>query len=242
MQLSYDLRRAIDAIRRGSGLVDFFHCVYCEALIRIWNPLILKSWSAEDEDRVADRLLGYKPDGFYIDIGCMSPAMGNNTYRFYRRGWKGIAVDANADLIAQFQHKRPRDISLHFGVGDKPDHLDFYSMFPDSLSTFSIERAEECKKEGFRVLSVARVEVKTLAWIYENYAAGQDVDFLSVDVEGYDYQVLAGNNWQLCRPRVICVESADDSVNRLLAAKGYSQVCRRMNTIWLDDSRAHNRS
>ena len=67
-----------------------------------------KSYSQEGEDLLVDRFLDCKPLGFYVDVGARRPKRFSNTYRLYRRGWRGLNIDANPGSMAPFRRIRPR--------------------------------------------------------------------------------------------------------------------------------------
>ena len=61
------------------------------------------SYSQTGEDQILSFLLREEQNGFYLDIGCNHPIKLSNSYNFYLRGWKGICVDANSELIKKFK-------------------------------------------------------------------------------------------------------------------------------------------
>ena len=107
------------------------------------------SYSQLDEDLVADRLLGRKDSGFYVDVGANDPSRLNNTMRFYQRGWRGISIEPNQECFSRLDKKRPLDINLNIGVSDTSGTLEFYRFFPDTLSTFSKSEADRYVKLGY---------------------------------------------------------------------------------------------
>lgn len=64
------------------------------------------TYAQAGEDVILDFLINYQPSGFYVDVGCNHPLRGSNTYRFYRKGWRGICVDANPAFASMFAKKR----------------------------------------------------------------------------------------------------------------------------------------
>ena len=75
------------------------------------------SYSQEGEDLIMEHFLFCKPTGFYVDVGAHHPKKYSNTYRLYRRGWRGINIDANPGSMVEFRRVRPRDINVEAGVG-----------------------------------------------------------------------------------------------------------------------------
>ena len=86
--------------------IELARVLVFEAARRTVLPEATASYAQTEEDIVLDALLGHKVSGFYVDVGCNDPVKMSNTYRFYLRGWRGIAIDANAEFARAFDHKR----------------------------------------------------------------------------------------------------------------------------------------
>ena len=201
----------------------------CEFLTRVWNPLIKNSYSGVQEDLIIDELMGHPAYGTYLDIGCMSPRIGSNTYRFYRKGWAGICVDANRKCIEEFMKVRPRDASWHCGVGACDAEMEFFHFFPCSLSTFDPDRRDEILGEGFELVSTEGIKIttiKNLLGMFPQVVSDDTNCFFSVDTEGYDFGVLVGNDWNRFRPKVVCVEEDSELVYEFMVDRGY-KLARR---------------
>lgn len=171
-----------------------------------WRPF-KRSFSQNQEDLVIDKLLGYKDKGFYVDVGAYDPDRMSNTRRFYLRGWRGINIEPNPQNFQKFLQERSRDINLNLGVSDIVGTLTFYQFFPSALSTFSQKDANFNQKQGFKLLREFPIQVDTLANILDKYTPEQEIDFFSVDTEGFDLKVLKGNDWERFGPKLVCVET-----------------------------------
>lgn len=192
------------------------------------------SYSQYGEDVIFDKLLGSKRHGFYVDVGAYDPIRFSNTARFYKRGWRGINIEPDLTQFERLKRARARDINLNIGIGSAQKKLTYYQMNPTTLSTFSRDAAEAYQKDGFTLVSTIQVPVRTLVGIFGDYYPKAGLDFLSIDVEGSELDVLQSNNWTLYRPRVLCVElsfsSSDNSLEvrrkktiiRFLESKGYT--------------------
>ncbi len=166
------------------------------------------------EDLVIDTLLGFKPAGFYVDVGAHDPHRFSNTKRFYRRGWHGINIEPNVTCHAKFVRVRTRDINLNIGAGDCSATLTFHHFLPATLSTFSEEQARQYATEGYVLKGRSEIQVDPLSAILSTHVAdGTKIDFFSIDTEGLDLAVLRGNDWERFRPYLVCVESAAHSAD-----------------------------
>jgi len=180
------------------------------------------SYSQMGEDLVIDKLVGWKERGFYVDVGANDPVRFNNTYRFYKRGWRGINLEPDLGRFEEIKKARLRDTNLNIGVGGKAGLMTLYRFMPDTLSTFSEKEAKEYQREGYILREKRKVRVEGMATIFAKHVGKRQIDFMSIDTEGFDEEVLASNDWKKYRPRIICVES--ENVGRILKNAGYELV------------------
>lgn len=193
------------------------------------------SYSQNGEDLVIHKLLNHKNKGFYVDIGAYDPNRFSNTKYFYKQGWCGINIEPNIQNYHKFLKARPRDINLNIGIGSKPGKKIFYKLFPDTLSTFSKKDAFVYKKIGFKIINKHRIEIQRLDNIISKYCQNKNIDFFSIDTEGFEMEVLKSNDWGGVKPPIICIESytfqTDRSpskerreINQFLVNLGYRKV------------------
>lgn len=167
---------------------------------------------------------GFRPmePGFYVDVGCCHPIQLSNTLWFYKAGWRGINIDPTPGVKAQFDRWRKRDINLELAISDSDGHLTFYTEGGRSsvYNTASAEQAKALVAQGLiRNLVEIQVPCATLAAVLQQHLpAGQAINFMSVDAEGHDLQVLQSNDWQRFRPEVLLVEAHTDSLEHLMAS------------------------
>jgi len=201
---------------------------------RFLRRLFDGSYSQYGEDLIIDKLLNNKSTGFYVDIGASHPIKFNNTYMFYVRGWNGINIDPNPTSKQAFDILRPRDINYTLGIANKTATMPFYMISDSMYSTFSKEEANESVLGGKTLDGVIDIKVKKLKDVLAKEKI-KEIDFMSVDTEGYDYEVLQSNDWSKYKPIVLCVEChADaDKINDFLAKKGYKRVFKETNSIFV---------
>ena len=195
---------------------------------------LYNSYSQNSEDILIDRLLGNKKTGFYVDVGAYDPSRLSNTKRFYKRGWSGINIETDPRKIIKFHKLRTRDLNLNVGIANKNGRLWYFEFEPDTLSTFSKQAAENYKRQGYKLVGTFKIPVLKLGGVLEKYSKSKRIDFISVDVEGYDLEVLKSNNWKMFKPRLICVEadeSSEKNIDKFLARIGYKMVCRNHNNL-----------
>ncbi|MCK5084575.1 MAG: FkbM family methyltransferase [Candidatus Pacebacteria bacterium] len=216
-----------------------------------FNDYAIKSYSQEGEDMILRRLFETKKNGFYIDVGAHHPKRFSNTYYFYKIGWRGINIDAMPGSMKLFNKIRPRDINLEEAVSDKIEKLTYHIFNEPALSGFSEELiTKRDGKNDYHVIDTIDLKAKTLSEILERYILNeQDIDFLNVDAEGFDYRVLAGNDWQKFHPKVILFEELNSVLldkyispsRKLLEINGYIPYAKTVNTVFFIDKNYYNK-
>ena len=183
-----------------------------------WDPWANHSWSQEGEDRILHRIFEQQSVGFYVDIGAHHPKRFSNTYFFYRRGWRGINIDAMPGSMKIFEKLRPRDINLECGISNSRGKLDYYIFNESALNGFSKKLSKERNNDDstYQINEIIKVEVLPLSMIL-NYQLPekQIIDFMSIDVEGLDYEVLISNDWSKYRPKYVLTEVLDSSLHEI---------------------------
>ncbi|SDA35567.1 methyltransferase, FkbM family [Methylobacterium sp. UNC378MF] len=163
------------------------------------------SYAQNFEDVMLWRAFQNTDAGFYIDIGAHDPTTDSVTRAFYERGWCGINVEPVENEFNLLSKERPRDKNLNVAVGRSPGSLPFYVFPGTGLSTLSQSNAQAHISQGHEVME-REMAVTTLADICEKYVT-KDVDFLKIDVEGGEQDVLFGADFRLCRPKIILIEA-----------------------------------
>ena len=173
-------------------------------------------YSQEGEDMLLERIFRDKKIGFYVDIGAHHPRRFSNTYIFYKRGWHGINIDALPGSIKVFQKLRPRDINVEIAISEKEQNLTYYMFNEPALNGFSKSISEDRQDQQFHIERTVTIPSFPLSKTLDKFLpSGQKIDFLSVDVEGLDLQVLASNDWNKYRPKVVLAEVIGANLNTI---------------------------
>lgn len=143
--------------------------------------------------------------GTYVDVGSHHPVLDSTTCAFYRRGWRGLNIDALDTHHHLFGRLRQGDVNVVCAVGDRPGTLPFYVLPGTGLSTLSETIAARHAKAGF-VVKTRELPIETMAALLDRHAI-TDIDFLKIDVEGAERAVLEGMDWRRWRPKVVIVEA-----------------------------------
>jgi FkbM family methyltransferase len=144
----------------------------------------------------------------FIDIGAHHPFYMSNTALFSLNGSTGINIEPDPVLYSQFNLDRPKDINLNIGIADKNGSADFYTISTPTLNTFSKETALAYEKEGdFKITSTQKININTVKEVISKYAKGVFPDFLNLDAEGIDEEILKSIDFNQNCPTVICLET-----------------------------------
>ncbi|WP_374653209.1 FkbM family methyltransferase [Dongia sp.] len=181
----------------------------------------IESYSSFGEDRLILKFLAKQPAGFYVDVGAHAPIDYSNTYALYRRGWRGLAIDPDPEAIAAFGKERPEDITLQVAVGSKPGKVTLHLFNDRSMNTVDdtlFEKTLDNPRKRHQGDIV--VERRTLANILARHVPpGRQVDFLNVDCEGADLDVLRSNDWARFHPRLVAVEDLELDLERVTESR-----------------------
>jgi FkbM family methyltransferase len=189
----------------------------------------------------------------YLDIGAHHPTKINNTYAFYKQGGSGVCIEPDPAQHTLLKRKRPKDLCLNIGVGPSEEtSAKFYVLRPSTLSTFSEKEAKRfTQSEGAILDKVLAVPMISLNTIFEQYFETPP-DFISIDVEGLEIQILQAADLYQYRPIVFCIETLSYSskgneeksknIITLMSSRGYMVYGDTyINTIFVDEERWRNR-
>lgn len=157
-------------------------------------------------------LQSFFPDvkkGIYVDVGAFDPDYDSVTKLFYMQGWHGVNIEPQPERYKLFQQKRKRDANVNVGIATKESTLTLRAYKSGGLATFSekvkheYELTPDADTEEYEEITVP---VRPLNKILAEQKVTH-IDFMKVDVEGFEYEVLASNDWMRYRPEVICIEA-----------------------------------
>lgn len=170
---------------------------------------LLYSQSGEDGilkgiffDKINSRLRGT-----YVDIGCFHPYKSSNTYFFYNMRWKGINIDVNPESIYLFEKHRPDDLNINIAIWESTKNMYFYRDSKNPGMSFISDKNDSALENNTGEYKITEVKALPLSDILSTYAdPGEEIDFMSIDVEGNELAVLKSNDWVKFRPKVLVVE------------------------------------
>ena len=165
-------------------------------------------------DALISRIFVSQKKGIYVDVGAQHPIRNNNTYLLHKKGWSGINIDLDKKNIDLFTIARKLDVNVNAAISSSFTKMDlFYYHDKSPINTLSKAVANF---QNSNVKEIRSVETKTLTSILENsrYKNCQ-IDFLSIDVEGLELDVLNGFDISLYKPKIVVIEYLDLSIKKL---------------------------
>jgi len=182
------------------------------------------------ENRLKAEFFGQSAAGFFVEVGANEPQRGSQTWQFEQAGWTGILVEPQPDLAERLRrtrraHVAPAACSSPANAGGT---VRLYLSGPHS----SLHR--DLAITGVIAHAAIDVPVRTLDDILEQAAAPAPIDFVSIDVEGHEVEVLSGFDLARWRPRLILIEDhvANLAKHRFLTRAGYRLIRRTGLNGW----------
>ena len=158
------------------------------------------------EDIFISRFFKNKLTGNYVDIGCYHPIKGSLTYNLFQKGWRGINVDLSKVSIDLFKLSRPKDINIQAAITDFDGETFYYENGAINQQN-SLKENSELKKIPIKAIKLSTI-------LKQNNLT--KIDFLNIDVEGFDFKVLSTLDFSEIKPTMICIEENNYNTQKIL--------------------------
>jgi FkbM family methyltransferase len=173
----------------------------------------------------------HKTDGFFTEVGANDPRAGSQTWFLEERGWRGILIEPLAEFHTVLKAARPRSQVFQVACGP-PGHAPTASLFVGENPEHS-SLQPNAVDAGTRYIQQETVCIMTLDEVLA--ATGNPkIDFVSIDVEGMQLEVLKGFNLERHRPKLLLVEDhlLNWQTHCYLTRHGYRLVKRTQLNNW----------
>ena len=158
------------------------------------------------EDIFISRFFKNKLTGNYVDIGCYHPIKSSLTYNLFKNGWSGINVDLSKVSIDLFKLSRPKDINIQAAITDFDGETFYYENGAINQQN-SLKENSELKKIPIKAIKLSTI-------LKQNNLT--KIDFLNIDVEGFDFKVLSTLDLSEIKPTMICIEENNYNTQKIL--------------------------
>lgn len=177
-------------------------------------------------------------NGIFVDVGGNDPIKGSNTYLLEQRGWTGIAIEPQEKLRKLWPESRKAEC-LNYVVGPENKTINFIEGSNDEHGLSGVEGYNKCQDNSKKI----SVEQKRLSDILKEKSINH-VDYLSIDVEGYEMNVLESIDFSTSDIRLISIENdigftsipligkkigselGNNKLRKFLQDKGYAYIGR----------------
>jgi FkbM family methyltransferase len=197
--------------------------------------MILNIHSPRLEDLIEKELIweffGRKNAGIFVEVGANDPHAGSQTWLLEQNGWRGVLVEPQAALCEKLRSARKNSQVFQVACSspERQGEAVFHIGQDDEHSTLETQIATD----GARFVATDRVKVTTLDKVLAE-AGVQSIDFLSLDVEGHEIEVMRGFDFAKYRPALILIEDNAKTLtkHRFLVQHGYKLAKRTSLNNW----------
>lgn len=182
-----------------------------------------KNYSQFKEDEFIINYFINKKKGKFVDLGAYHPMRYNNTYLLYKKGWVGTNIDLNQTSIDMFNIVRKKDKNICALLSSNKNEMKkvYYEH------NFSAVNTVNPTNKNIQILKIVQL-VKTRTF---NQLIKNQFDFLNIDLEGHDYQVLKTINLNKFKPKLICIEISKNKEKIFLYLKKNNYNFLKKNKI-----------
>lgn len=183
------------------------------------------------EKQLVWEFFGRKRDGFFVEVGANDPCSGSQTWLLEQNGWRGVLVEPQAALCEKLrcERKNSKVFQVACSRPEKEGEASLHIGAHCGISTLE----QQTDSHGAQFIGTERVKITTLDKVLSE-AGATTVDFLSLDVEGHEIEVMRGFDFKKYRPSLILIEDGVRTLDKHLFLKrqGYKLVKRTSLNNW----------
>lgn len=178
----------------------------------------------KSQDQLVYEYFGCRREGFFVEVGANDPHGGSQTWLLEQNGWTGLLVEPQEQFYRRLCERRPRAkvVRAACSAPGKTGIAELHIPEGDLNGFATLERNVD--DFGIRYARIERVELVTLDALLAQLG-NPKVDFVSVDTEGTELDVLMGFNLARHQPKLILLEDKCQSLakHRFLRAQDYNR-------------------
>lgn len=174
--------------------------------------------------------LAEKRDGYFVEFGATNGRVNSNTWLLENRyGWRGILAEPNPYWHSDIEANRPGPIDKRCVSARSGEMVNFLATDASDPELSAI--ADFAGGDHFASVRASgqklQIETVSLNDLLDQHGAPQDIDYISIDTEGSEYDILSHFDFSRRQIKLISVEQnkqTEQSIASLLSAKGYERV------------------
>jgi len=161
------------------------------------------------------KILNYKTNGFFIEVGANDGYTGSFTYNLAKIGWKGVYFEPIPSIYEKCvkNHEKHDNVNvINIAIGEREEYLNIVdggTLSTMDNETYNIYLNSNWSKNNFKNNEKIRVKTDKLDNILTNLKVKKDFDLFVLDVEGYEMNVLKGFTISNYKPKIVIVEISD---------------------------------
>jgi FkbM family methyltransferase len=172
-----------------------------------------------NERQILQRFFGEKTNGFLVEVGAADGIDNSHTEFLIReRDWSALLIEPHPQFFEALVDRysgNPKVFLSNIGILLNPGIHTLYMN--GQISRFLN------KPDSFKYLDSENVECNTLSYVCDSFDVPKNFDFLTIDAEEKDIEVLKSLDWSVWEPQLICVEHTyPDQLRQFFSDKKYS--------------------
>ena len=204
--------------------------LHTESLMSVYSHVTSKG---EPIQTILDKLFQEKRNGVFVELGGYDGLFQSNTaFLEFERDWTGVLIEPSPEEFTRCKQNRPKSQCFQYACVD--------SSYPNQTVEGDFYGSPMASVDSTRLANRQKISVpaKTLSEIISMANITQPIDFLSLDVEGYELNVLKGLDFTIHRPNVLLIEiytHSFDAIQTFLIEKGYKFITNLTNYNPIDN-------
>ncbi len=188
------------------------------------------------EDRILAAIFGERADGCCVEVGANDGRTGSASYLFEKRGWDCLLVEPIPSLAQEIRKHRACRVVNCAASSSAGEARFFVAEGAEAVSGLGLtpERMEWIRRAGGTIKETT-VPTATLDSLLEE-AGFTELEFVTIDVEGHELEVLEGFDLSRYRPRIVIIEdnstAGNERVARHMTDHGYVHFSRTGVNEW----------
>ncbi|MDB2654327.1 FkbM family methyltransferase [Luminiphilus sp.] len=219
------LKKAVGA----SDDLDFLFALEPDRIIEVMNLMEISRGQLR-QDILAMMYSGNKNGGFFVEFGATDGLEKSNTFMLERHfGWKGILAEPNRSWLSALRENRRCVIDERCVWNVDGDHLPFIECADQELATVEAKATRDLHHKSRRPTARYDVPTVTLTTLLKEHSAPDYIDYLSIDTEGSESEIVASFDWTSKRFGFISIEhnrqpGSEAFIDNALESAGYRRV------------------